>query len=100
MEDRLSRALAHVDKHAVVLEAYVAGRLGYEGEHLLRLLGLEFADLAEAGNVPLGKDQQVRLGFRIDVLDGDEAVALANVLTLSVEAAEKAVVRQPGSPPP
>jgi hypothetical protein len=51
--------------------------------------------------VALRKDEEVRLGLWVDVADRDEPVALADVVTLTGEPAEEAVVvRQRGSPPP
>ena len=100
VEDRLATALAHVHEDAVVLEAGLAGGLGDELEHPLHLVGRELADLAEGRDVPLGQDEQVRVGPRVDVADRDEAVALRNVVAFPYELAEEAVLRQRGSPPP
>jgi hypothetical protein len=51
--------------------------------------------------VALRKDEEVRLGLRIDVADRDEPVALADVVAFADEPAEEAVVvRQRGSPLP
>jgi hypothetical protein len=95
VEDRLASSLPDVDDDAIVLEALRLGCVGDELEHALRLVGRELADLAEAGNVPLGNHEQVDVGARIDVLDRDVAVGLRNVVALAVELAEKAVrVRQ------
>jgi hypothetical protein len=47
----------------------------------------------------LGEDEEVRLRLGVDVADGDEAVALRDVVALPRELAEEAVVRQRGSPP-
>jgi hypothetical protein len=44
--------------------------------------------------VPLGDHEQVRVRPRVDVAQRDEAFGLVNVLALSVQLAEKAVVRQ------
>ena len=74
VEDRLAAARADVDDHPVVVEAGLARRLGHEVEHPLRLVGRELADVAERVDVPLGDDEQVRLGLRVDVPDRDEAV--------------------------
>jgi hypothetical protein len=49
--------------------------------------------------VALRDDEQVRLRLGVDVADRDEAVRLRDVLALADERAEKAVVRQRGSPP-
>ena len=84
--------------HAVVLEAGVARGLGDELEHPLRLLRRELADVAERVDVPLGEDEQVRLGLRVDVADRDEAVRLRDVVALADERAEEAVVRQRRDP--
>src|SRR5215472_4909700 len=100
VEDRLPSTLADVDDDAVVLEPLLAGGVADEVEHPLRLLGRKLADLAERRNVPLGDDEEVRVGTRVDVADRDEAVALAQVVALAEELAEQAIVRQRGSPPP
>src|SRR5712691_11354504 len=100
MEDRLPAALAHVHVDAVVLEAGLAGGFGDEVQHPLRLVGRELTHLAEARDVPLGQDEQMRVGPRIDVANRDEAVALRKVVAFAYELAEEAVVRQRGSPPP
>jgi hypothetical protein len=66
---------------------------GDELEHALRLVLRELADIAKRLDVPLGDDEEVRLRARVDVLDGDEAVGLVNVLALRVETAEETVRR-------
>jgi hypothetical protein len=100
MEDRLPAALAHVREDAVILETGLAGGLCDEVEHPLRLVGRELANLAERRDVPLGQDEQMRVGPRIDVADGDEAIGLRDVVAFLYEFAEEAVLRQRGSPPP
>ena len=100
VEDRLATAFSDADENAVVVETGVARRVGDEVEHALRLVGRELADLAEGRDVPLGQDEQVRVGQRIDVADRDEAIALRNVVAFPDEPAEEAVLRQRGSPPP
>ncbi len=57
MEDRLARARADVDLHPVVGQADLAGGVGDELEHALRLARRKLADLAEAVDVPLRNDQ-------------------------------------------
>jgi hypothetical protein len=100
MEDRLAAALADVHEDAVVLEAGLVGGLCDEVQHPLRLVRRELVDLAEGRDVPLGQNEQVRVGPRVDVADRNEAVGLRNVLALLYELAEEAVLRQRGSPPP
>jgi hypothetical protein len=101
VEDRLSAARPDVDEYAVVLEPCLAGGLGDELEHAPRLLRRELGHVPERVDVALRQDEQVRLRLRIDVADRDEAVALVDVVALTNEAAEEAVVvRQRGSPPP
>ena len=100
VEDGLTAARPDVDEDAVVLEPGLAGELGDEGEHPLRLVGRERGDLAEGVDVALREDEQVGLRLRVDVADRDEAVGLRDVVALAVEPAEEAVVRQRGSPPP
>ena len=99
VEDRLARGFADVHDDAIVVEAGLARGLGDEVQHPLRLVGRELADLAEARDVAYGQDEQMRVGLRIDVADRDEAVRLRNVIALLHELAEKAVLRQRGSPP-
>src|SRR6185437_6037440 len=100
MEDCLAAALADVDDHTVVLEAFVACGVADEVEHALGLVRRKLTDLSEGGDVPLGNDEQMRVSARVDVTDGDEAVSLAHVIALADEIAEEAVVRQRESPPP
>jgi hypothetical protein len=50
--------------------------------------------------VTLGQHEQVRVRPRIDVADRDEAVGRGDVVPVGDEAAEQAVLRQRGSPPP
>jgi hypothetical protein len=99
MKDRLACALPHVHNHTIILQAHLLRRLGDEVEHPLRLLGRELGDLAEGGDVALGKDKQVRVGLRRDVADCDEAVGRADVVAFANELAEEAVLRQRGCPP-
>src|SRR5436190_1703359 len=75
------------------------GGLRDEVQHPLRLVRWELPDLAEGRHVPLGQDEQVRVGPRIDVTDGDEAVRLRDMVAFLYELAEEAVLRQRGSPP-
>jgi hypothetical protein len=49
--------------------------------------------------MPLGQDEQVRVGLGRDVADGDEAVGGADVVAVADERAEETVFRQRGSPP-
>ena len=99
MEDCLPASLANVHEHAVVLEPCLARCLSDEVQHPLRLVGRKLADLAERRHVPLGQDEQVRVGPGVDVADRNEAVALGNVVTFLHELAEEAVFRQRGSLP-
>ena len=100
VEDRLAPTLAHVHDHPIVVEAGLAGGFRHEVQHPLGLVGRELADLAEGGDVPLRQNEQVRVGPRVDVTDGDEAVGLRNMVALLDELAEETVLRQRGSPPP
>jgi hypothetical protein len=100
MEHRLAAALAHVHDDPIVLEAGVARGLGYEIQHPLGLAGREIADLAEARDMPLGEDEEVGIGSRIDVANRDESVGLGDVIAFTYELAEETVLRQRRSPPP
>jgi hypothetical protein len=102
MEDRLPRPRARVHDDTVIGQAFARCDFGDELEHPLRLLGRVLRDLVEARDVPLGQDEQVRVGLRVDVADRDEAVGRRDVIALAVEVAEEAAVdglRQRGSPP-
>ncbi len=98
MEDRLPRARPDVHEHAVVIEPRPARRLGHEPEQPLRLLAREGADVPERVEVALRQYEQVRVGPRIDVADGDEAVSFRDVVALPGETAEEAIVRQRRAP--
>jgi hypothetical protein len=94
MEDRLPRAAAHVDEDVVILETFVPRRLGDEREHSFRLLLRKLIDVTERLDVPLGNDEQMHVGLRVDVADRHEARALTHVVALAVEPAKEAVIRQ------
>jgi hypothetical protein len=100
VEDGLARPAADVDGEAVVVETRSLGGLRHELEHTFGFFRGKFADLLEARYVSLGDDEQVDIGLRIDVPYRDEAVACVDVVTLTVEGAEEAIVRQRGFPPP
>jgi hypothetical protein len=100
MEDGLAGAFADVDDDAVVVEPHCFRRVGDELEHPLRLVGRELGDLTERRDVPLGDDEEMRLGLGVDVADRDEAFRGVDVLPLAKQVAKEAVVRQRGSPPP
>jgi hypothetical protein len=100
MEDRLPCSRTGVDDDTVIGQAASRSDVGDEVEHPLRLVGRELRDLAEALDVPLGDDEQMRLRLRVDVLQGDEPVGGRDVVALGVQLAEEAVVRQRESPPP
>ncbi len=99
VEDSLPATLADVDDNAIVLEPGSPRRLGDELEHPFGLVRGELGDLAEARHVPLGQDQKVRVGARVDISDRDEAVAGVEVVAFTNQAAEEALVRQRESPP-
>jgi hypothetical protein len=99
VEDRLAGAGTDVDDDLVVLDADATRGLGDELEHALRLLGRELLDLPEGVDVPLGQDEQVRLGLRVDVADRGEPLRPVDVVALARERAEEAVLKQRGSPP-
>jgi hypothetical protein len=99
MEDRLAAAGTDVHQNAVILEADLARGLRDEVEHPLGLLGRELGDVLERVNMALRQDEEMGLGLGVDVADGNEAVGLRDVVALSREAAEEAILRQRGSPP-
>ena len=99
VEDRLASPRPDVDDDFVVLEPGQLSCLGDELEHALRLVRRELADLAERVDVPLGQDEQVRVRLRVDVADGDEPVPGVDVVALTDEPAEEAVVTQRARPP-
>ena len=91
---------AHVDDHAVVLESLRSGDGGDEPQHPSRFLVRKFVDLAERVDVPLGEDEQVRLGGRLNVADRYETVGGVNMVAVRHELAEEAVrLRQRPAPP-
>jgi hypothetical protein len=94
VEDRLASTLSDVDDHSVVDEPLLARRVGDEVQHPLGLIGGELPDVVEARYVPLGKYEKVYVGNWIDVPDRDETVRLRNVVSLAVEPAKEAVLRQ------
>jgi hypothetical protein len=99
VEDRLSGARPHVDDDLIVLQPRDASGVGDELEHSLRLLGWKLTDVSECLDVPLGDHEEVRVRPRVDVAQRDDAFGLVDVLALSIELAEKAIVRQRRSPP-
>ena len=99
MEDRLPGAWADVHGEPVVVEAGPRGGLGDELEHAFCLISGEVPDLLEAGDVPLGEDEQVHIRLRVDVADRDEAVSGVDVVALGIKGAEQTVLRQRESPP-
>jgi hypothetical protein len=99
VEHRLAGAPAGIDDDTVIAQPLACCHFGDEVEHALVLVGAELCDVVEALYVMLGDDEQMRPGLRIDVADGDEALDGGDVVTLAVERAEEAVVRQRGSPP-
>ena len=102
MEDRLSSTRADVEQYPIVIEPRLAGRVGDELEHALRLVRRELADLAERVDVALRQDEQVRLRLRGDVADGDEAVGRVDVIALADERQKRqsgAAARRESPPP-
>ena len=91
MEHRLPRTRSHVHDHTVVLESLGRGDLGHEPQHTTRFLVRECVDLAERVDVPLGEDEKVGLGGRLDVADRDEAFGGVDVVAALDELAEEAV---------
>lgn len=100
VEDRLAAAGPHVDEDAIVLEPGLARCVCDKVQHPLGLVRRVRRDIPERVDVALGKNQEMRLGDRVDVADRDEPVALLDVVAFADELAEEAVVaRQRGSPP-
>ena len=100
VEYRLPRCGADVHDHTVVVQPHAYGGLGYETEHTRRFLVRECGDVAHRVDVPLGQNEQVRLGGGGNVPDRNEAFPCVNVLTLGDEAAEEAIRLQRRAPPP
>ena len=99
MEDRLAGSWTGVDDDTVIRQALACGHIGDELEHALRLVGRKLPDLAERRDVPLGQDEEVRRGLRVDVADGDEPISGVDVVALADEPAEETVVTQRARPP-
>ena len=100
MKDRLPCPCARVDDDTVIAQPFARCDSCDEFEHALRLVGRKLPDLVEARDVPLGDDEQMRVGLRVDVADRDEAVDGCDVLAVAEERAEEAALNQRGSPPP
>lgn len=100
MEDRLPCALACVDDDTVIGQPFARSDICNEVEHPLVLVGRKLTDLVEAGNMPLGHNEDMNPRLRIDIANRYEALGRRNTLSLAVELAEETVVRQRGSPPP
>ena len=100
MEDRLPGTLACVDDDTVIGQPFARSDIRDEIQHPLVLIGRKLADLVEAGDMPLGQNEEMNPRLRIDIADRDEAVDRRDVLAFAVELAEEAVVRQRGFPPP
>jgi hypothetical protein len=100
VEDGLAFPLADVDDDAVVVQSLLARRLGDEVEHPFGLVRPKVPDVMEARDVTLRKDEQMHVCLGIDVPDRDETFGRRDMLSLLVEAAEEAVLRQRRSLPP
>ena len=101
MEHRLPTTAADIDDHAVIHEPRVGGGFGDEAEHPRGLVVRELGDIAQGVDVACRQDEQVRLGFRVDVADRYETVRRVDVVAVADELAEKTVrLRQRESPPP
>lgn len=98
VEDGLPCTRTDVHDDPVILEAGNPCRLGDELEHPLRLVRREGPDIAKGVDVPLRQHEEVGVGLRVDVADGDESPRCVDVVPLADQAAEKAF-RQRGSPP-
>ena len=98
VEDGLPRSGADVHHDPVVLETGDLRRLSDELEHPLGLIRREGGDLTKGVHVALRKNEEVSVGLRVDVADGDESVRCVDMLALADQAAEEAL-RQRGSPP-
>ena len=92
VEDRLPCAAPSVDDDTVVAHALACRDLRDEVEHPLGLGGRELGDVVERVDVALGQHEQVRVGLRVDVADGDEAVSGGDVVAVAVEPAEESVL--------
>jgi hypothetical protein len=103
MEDRLARSRACVDDDTVIGQAFLRSDFRHEVEHALGLVRGKLRDFVVAAHVPLGQDEQVCLGLRVDVADRDESLRRGDMLPVAIERAEQTVrrrLRQRESPPP
>jgi len=83
MEDRLPCALACVDDDTVIGQPLARSDIRNEVEHPLVLVGRKLSDLVEAGDVPLGQNEEMNSRLRIDISDRNEALGLRNMLALA-----------------
>jgi hypothetical protein len=99
VEDGLAGAGPDVDHDPVVIEISNRRGLGDKLEHPLGLVRREGTNVTKRVHVALRQHEEVSIGLRIDVADGDESVRRVDVFALADQAAEE-TVRQRGSPPP
>src|SRR5665213_2090441 len=92
MEDRLAGSCAGVHNDTVVRQPVFCSDFGDELEHPLRFVGRELADLVERRDVPLGQDEQMRVGLWVEIAD-------RHVIAFAVELAEEAVLLHAASTP-
>ena len=98
VEDGLPGSGPDVHHDSIVLETGDLRGLDDELEHPFGLVRREGADVTKGVHVTLRKHEEVGVGLRVDVADGDEAVRGVDVVAFADKGAEEAV-RQPGSPP-
>jgi hypothetical protein len=98
VEDGLAGAWPDVHHDPVVIEISDLRGLGDKLEHPLGLVGREGADVTKRVHVPRRQHEEVGIGLRVDVADGDEPVRCVDMVAFADQAAEKAI-RQRGSPP-
>ena len=98
VEDGLPGSGPDVHDNPVVIEIGDLGGLGDKLEHPFGLVRREGANVTERVHVPLWQHEEVGIGLRVDVADGDESVRRVDVIAFADQAAEKAI-RQRGSPP-
>jgi len=98
VENGLAGSGTDVHHNPVVIEISDLRGLGDKLEHPFGLIRREGANVTKRVHVALRQHEEVGIGLRVDVADGDESVRCVEVVAFADQAAEKAI-RQRGSPP-